>query len=68
MQLANDGLLAAQGLPMGSLVQVSTTGAHRVVATDLAAPYGVAVHGGSAYVTTCAVCAGGGAVLRVSLR
>lgn len=68
VQLANDGLLAAQGLPMGSLVRVSTTGAHRVLATDLPAPYGVAVQGGSAYVTTCAVCAGGGAVLRVSLR
>ena len=32
------------------------------------APYGVAIRDGHAYVTTCAVCAGDGQVLRVPLR
>jgi hypothetical protein len=34
---------------------------------NLPAPYGVAVHNGSAYVTTCAVCKGGGQVVRFHL-
>ncbi len=67
VQLANGGLLAAQGLPMGSLVEVSTSGAHHTIATNLPAPYGVAVSGGAAYVTTCSVCAGGGSVMRIPL-
>jgi hypothetical protein len=69
VQLANDGLLAVPDgqLPTGSLVKVSRTGSHKVVAGDLAAPYGVAIRGRDAYVSTCSVCPGGGEVWRVSL-
>lgn len=69
VQLADDGLLAVPPgqLPMGSLVQVSTSGPHRVVAGGLAAPYGLALSGRSAYVSTCSVCPGAGEVVRVPL-
>jgi hypothetical protein len=70
VQIATDGLLAvpAGERPIGSLVKV-TPGAseHETVAGGLSAPYGVALRGGAAYVTTCAVCVGGGEVIRVSL-
>jgi hypothetical protein len=70
VQIATDGLLAAPpgSLPIGSLVKV-TPGAseHETVAGGLPAPYGVAFGGGAAYVTTCAVCVGGGEVIRVPL-
>jgi hypothetical protein len=49
----------------GSLVAVHPGGSHATVAGDLFAPYGVAFKGDSAYVTTCAVCPGGGQVVRV---
>jgi hypothetical protein len=70
VQLTDHGLLAATGLPMGSLIRV-----HRgnnvtpdVVAGSLPAPYGLATHGDHAWVSVCSVCAGGGEVLRVPLR
>ena len=70
VEIATEGLLAAQPgePPIGSLVKV-TPGAsvHETVADGLTAPYGVALSSGSAYVTTCAVCVGGGKVIRVSL-
>lgn len=67
VQMADAGL-ASGGAPMGSLVEVSNHGAtHRTVAAGLFAPYGVAVRGGAAYVTTCSVCAGGGAVQEIPL-
>ena len=55
--------------PTGALVKV-TPGAtnHPVVAGGLTAPYGVAVRNGQGYVTTCAVCADAGAVVRVPLN
>jgi hypothetical protein len=70
VQLADDGLLATpEGQPpTGSLVQVASDGTHTTVAADLVAPYGVALGGGNAYVTTCSVCPGGGQVVRVPLR
>ncbi|MGN0062953.1 MAG: ScyD/ScyE family protein [Nocardioides sp.] len=68
VQLADDGLLAGgEGLPMGSLVKVSTTGSHTTVAADLPAPYGVAFNRHTAYVTTCTVCPGGGSVVAVGM-
>lgn len=70
MQFATDGLTATpEGeLPKGSLVRVRPhAAAHHTIAAGLSAPYGVAVRGRSAYVATCAVCAGGGQVVRVSL-
>jgi hypothetical protein len=65
VEIATDGLLAG---PIGSLVKV-TPGAsvHETVAGGLFAPYGVAFGNGAAYVTTCAVCVGGGEVIKIPL-
>ena len=70
VQLANDGLLNVPPgeLPTGSLVKVSRSGDHTVVAGDLKAPYGVAIRGGAAYVSTCAICPDGGEVWKMHLR
>src|SRR5690606_14703657 len=68
VQLSSTGLLTEAGLPMGSLVKVTPGKPVRTVAGSLPAPYGVAVRRGSAYVTTCSVCADGGAVVKVPLR
>jgi glucose/arabinose dehydrogenase len=69
VQLAKDGLLNAppDAPPVGSVVKVSRTGAHRVVADNLLAPYGIAISGHKAYVSTCSVCPGGGEVWRIAL-
>jgi hypothetical protein len=69
VQIAGDaGLLAAgEELPMGSLERINHDGTSTTVAGDLPAPYGVAMAGGNAYVTTCSVCAGAGEVVRISL-
>ncbi len=64
VQLADDGLMAG---PIGSLVEVSTSGSHGTVAGGLFAPYGLAFHHGSAYVTTCSVCPDAGEVIRIPL-
>jgi len=53
-----------QGGP-GSLVRVDPAGGHETVLGGLTAPYGLAFHGDDAYLTTCAVCAGGGSVIKV---
>lgn len=69
VQLAGDGgLLAAEGLPMGTLERVGRDGSLTTVAEDLPAPYGVAIRGGRAYVSTCSVCAGQGQVVSIPLR
>lgn len=71
VQFAAEGMTATpEGeLPTGSLVQVTPhSSRHHTVASGLRAPYGVAVRGRSAYVTTCSVCAGGGTVIRVPLH
>jgi hypothetical protein len=70
VQIADGGLLAAKGLPMGSLVRVHRGDNSTVdtVAGNLPAPYGVAFRHGFAYVSTCTVCAGQGGVSRVRLR
>ena len=67
VQLADEGLLAPK--PTGSVVRIPRGGGarHVTVADNLKAPYGIAVHHGSAYVTTCSTCAGAGEVLRVPL-
>ncbi len=65
VQIADGGLLAG---PIGSVRRITPGGTtHAVVAGGLFAPYGLAIRGSSAYVTTCAVCAGGGEVWRLSL-
>lgn len=65
VQIADGGLL---GGPIGSLRRVTPgASAHALVAGGLFAPYGLAIRGSSAYVTTCAVCPGGGEVWRIAL-
>jgi hypothetical protein len=65
VEIASTGLLNA---PIGALVRV-TPGAsqHTTVAGGLFAPYGVALTDGAAYVSTCAVCVGGGEVIKIPL-
>ena len=67
VQLSNVGLANEKGLPMGSLVRVDPGAAPTPVATGMPAPYGVAFRGHTAYVTTCAVCAGGGSVVSLDV-
>jgi len=64
VELAHDGLLAAQGLPMGGLWKVPAGGGTPELITDaLPAPGGVSVGAdGTVYVTTCALCTDGGGV------
>ena len=65
VQIASEGLL---GGPIGSLVKVNAgSTSPTTVAGGLFAPYGIAIRGDKAYVTTCAVCAGGGTVTAFSL-
>lgn len=68
VQIANQGLLAAHGIPMGSLVRVHRHGAATPVSGALPAPYGVAMRNNAAFVTACSVCPGGGEVVRVPLH
>lgn len=42
------------------------SGAHRVVGGELVAPYGVAIRGRDASVSTCSVCPGSGEAWRIS--
>ena len=66
VQIADKGL--AGGDPIGSLVRVPQgSTAPTTVAAGLFAPYGLAFMRGSAYVSTCSVCVGGGEVVRVHL-
>jgi hypothetical protein len=65
VEISSDGILT--GL-MGALVKI-TPGAsvHEVILDNLFAPYGVAVRDGFAYVSICAVCPGGGEVIKIDL-
>lgn len=66
VQLSDTGILGGM---MGSLRRIVPGGTeHPVVAGGLFAPYGVAIHGNTAYVSTCSVCAGGGEVRALPLR
>ncbi|WP_173922484.1 ScyD/ScyE family protein [Agromyces sp. Marseille-P2726] len=54
---------------VGSLRKVTPGGStHEAVVANLDAPYGVAIRGNSAFLTTGSVSAGGGAVIQVDLR
>jgi len=67
VQIADKGLVDPAG-PIGSLVRVTPhASTHKTVAGGLFAPYGVAFMDGSAYVSTCSVCAGKGEVHRIRL-
>jgi hypothetical protein len=69
VQIADQGLLAGP-TATGSVVRIPAGGGahHRTVVDGLATPYGIALHHGAAYVTTCSVCPGGGEVLKVPLH
>ena len=65
VEIASRGLLNG---PIGALVKVNPgTSQHEVVLGDVFAPYGVAFQGTTAYLSTCAVCTGGGEVLKLTL-
>jgi hypothetical protein len=65
VEIASEGLL---GEPIGALVRIDPGASqHTTVAGGLFAPYGVALTDDAAYVTTCAVCVGGGEVLKIPL-
>jgi hypothetical protein len=69
VQISDNGLfndITAGVLPMGSLIRVhrGDNSSPDMVAGPLPAPYGVALRGHSAYVTTCTLCGTGGEVLR----
>ena len=68
VQIANQGLLSEVSVADGSLIRVRKGhDRHKVIATGLFAPYGVAVHKDYAYVTTGAVLLDGGQVLRFTV-
>lgn len=69
VQISVAGLLnePPETLPTGSLVRIEKGKAPETVAEGLPAPYGVALRRGNAYVTTCAVCPGGGSVVSIDL-
>jgi hypothetical protein len=65
VEIASAGLLNG---PVGALVRIPRGGgAPATIADGLFAPYGVALHHGSAYVTTGSVAPGGGQVIRIPL-
>ena len=68
VQIATDGLLAG---PVGSVVEVRPGGIvpadHEVVAGGLPAPYGIAIRGHEAYVTTNSASKDVGEVVRIRL-
>lgn len=68
VQLTTKGLLVPDPNP-GSVVRIPRGGGaqHTTVAGNLATPYGIALHGDSAYVTTRSTEAGTGAVVRIAL-
>ncbi|MGH3752450.1 MAG: ScyD/ScyE family protein [Pseudonocardiaceae bacterium] len=65
LEIAHNSLLADP--PRGALVKVRPGQAPEVVLDGLNFPTGLTIQGGSAYLTDCGVCAGGGRVLRVPL-
>lgn len=65
VELAENGLLAG---PTGRLARITPGGSsHTTVAGDLFAPYGVAIRGSHAWVTTGSLLSDGGQVVRISL-
>lgn len=65
VEISSEGLLTGAE---GSLVRVRPhKDTHHVVAGGLMAPYGVALDGDWAYVSTCTVCFGAGEVVRINI-
>lgn len=70
VEIAQHGLLSVPPgqVPTGALVRVRHgANTHLQLVAQLSAPYGVAIRGAHAFVTTCSVCKGGGSVTRVAL-
>jgi len=66
VEISANGLLTG---PIGALVKITPGGtSHQTVLGGLFAPYGVAFGRGAAYVSTCAVCPGGGEVIKLQLN
>lgn len=67
VQIADAGLLAP---PVGSVVHIPAGGGamHETLISNLTAPYGIALRGHSAYVTTGSTLPGKGEVLRIPLH
>ncbi|MGA8046465.1 MAG: ScyD/ScyE family protein [Dermatophilaceae bacterium] len=67
VQLSTEGLLTG---PIGSVVAIPKGGgsSHTVVAGNLFAPYGIAIKGKTAYVTTGSVAPGAGQVIAIPLH
>jgi hypothetical protein len=66
LEIARNGLLSDDSA--GALIKVGHNGSQRIVASDgLTFPGGLAIRGDSAYVSNCAVCAGGGSIVRIAL-
>jgi hypothetical protein len=65
VEISSAGLLNG---PIGALVRITPGGSqHTTVLGDIFAPYGVALDGNNAYVSTCAVCTGTGEVIKIAL-
>jgi hypothetical protein len=66
LEIFTNGLLS--GDPTGALKRVDANGDVETIMSDgLITPGGLALRGGSAYVSNCGTCAGGGEVLRIPL-
>ena len=66
LEIFHNGLLS--GDPTGALIRVDQDGTQHVVMSDgLITPGGLTLRKGSAYVSNCGTCAGGGEVLRIPL-
>jgi hypothetical protein len=67
LEIAHNGLLS--GDPTGALIRLGHNGSRKIVAsTGLITPGGLAIRGGSAYVSNCGTCAGTGSVVRIPLH
>jgi hypothetical protein len=67
LEIAHNGLLS--GDPTGALIRVGHNGSRKIVASaGLITPGGLAIRGGSAYVSNCGTCAGTGSVVRIPLH
>lgn len=66
LEIAHNSLLS--GDPTGALIRVDRNGAKTIVASaGLNTPGGLAIRGGSAFVSNCGTCAGTGSVVRIPL-
>jgi hypothetical protein len=66
LEIFTNGFLSED--PTGALIRVGRDGRQHVVMSEgLVTPGGLAIRGGSAYVSNCSICGSGGEVLRIPL-